>query len=422
MGKQEQLLVIELRKAAEGGGWSILDPEIPNISNYRRVIVDATDIGELFPEEPEQAGRDAAARLKWMTRKIAEIVGGGARVAIILPRPSEGYFHYKGSGGKPDQVNLSTAVGGPLNYHPDAGLEVATRSDRVSHYFQRIRAVDGIIGSRDANLNSTRLASATFGQALALEIKVESGTYIYLPPYPGAAGEAIDIVARDLLGTPREDITWPDWIVSVPFGPVKKAAKELDEAQQELGAATQRVEQATKGFEGARAPLAVVVQDGIPLQRACEQLFRAIGLTTEPVRPDVSDEFMITGGAKPILVEVKGREGPARKGDLTQVHTDADNWEEREGKETKPLLLANTFRLLPLEQRETAKDRPFSQWIQNNAPSLGVALMTTWDLLEIYYAAASWPGVGHKLVEAVNQTDGRIDVKKVLKQAKAEGQ
>lgn len=413
MTEENDLLVLELRRRAVAGGYSLLDPSLPNIANYRRVIVDATDMADLFSDRSPEEAAVAAEQLARMKGKLGEIISGGAQVVVLLPAPTVGPFEYEEEGQR-RSVSPTDALGGPLRYFADAGLQVVDMQDSVRNYFDRIRRVDGQIRSSNPKLTAMTLATGAFGQPLGLEVWVGNGRYVYLPPYSGSPSGAIDIVAADLLDKPRERTAWPDWISVVPFEPVREALAKLHEAEAQAAAANERVQQASDQFERARGPLLVVVDTGTRLQKACEQLFQTMGIETEPVRADVSDEFMLCGAACPILVEVKGLEGPAKKADLTQVLADAANWEEREKRDVKPLLLANSHRLLPIEEREARENRPFSQWIEDNAPRLGVAFMTTWDLLRVYYAASSNPQLAEELLQGIIETSGRVDVNKLL--------
>jgi hypothetical protein len=415
MEQDDDLLVVEFRHAAIGGGFSVVDHELPNVANYRNIIVDAVSVGNSPLELAAEDGARTVQSILRFNSKVDQVVRAGGTAAVLLPSARTRDLRYQEQG-SPRRLPLDDAIPGPFRYITDPGLRVDHVTEVVRRYFEQIRNVDGCIECTDLNLNTITQAFGTFGQNLAMTVQMERGVLIYLPPYATSATQAIDIVAADILNRPRTQIVWPEWIYTAPFESVQRGAERLERARNGLSSAEERLQRCEEEFDRLKAPLRVVIGTGIDgLQKPCEELLREMGFSTLAPPPSVSDEFILASAGMPILVEVKGIDGPAVKAHMTQLLADAANLEELQKTEVKPLLLVNSLRQLPVQEREAGKNHPFGQWIEDHAGDLGAAFMTTWDLLMVYYAVQSEPKLASQFLKDIVETNGRIMVSKFVK-------
>lgn len=401
---------------------------IPNIAIYQRVVVVEPTLIDLIDKlragydmddtETDRkgvtdVGRALSARLGLAKTKLSQ--AGGRVYAIVSP-----YRHFVGDSKWGSTVESSQWHPLPFSLRAEEWDHAVLADETFSGYFAISSSwthsllttyapadlehlLSGELEPKpQPKLVMNVLASDWQGFTLATELRFQlhrgeksfnaivyqedayltSGAFTLLPsPRPERIHDAACRILVDFceLQPSAED---PTWLNTVSLPGEKEASATAERLRQTILDTELSLREAESALAGITRFKRLLSEKSWPLQQIVKETFRELGFET-PDSP-VSDEFLLAFQGETLLVEVTGSDKSIATRDLSQLVKDLGKYLEETGSPVKGLFVANPWRLLPPQQRNT-NDRPtFPDDVKKTAKTFSVALLGCDDLLEIY--------------------------------------
>lgn len=320
---------------------------IPTIKSVNRAASESIDLNELFP---------------WGTDNLKEDIGENVTASNISPYQT---FFNAIKGRISYQARFTKPLGQPIFY-----------------------------------IHNTKQVVACIEQR-------GKGTILYLPPpKPGPDDERIYFTALEALikNLPKsvENESLPQWTNNATVVQENEAKINLDKLYEEQSALTGKISVAEQRHASITEMKRLFASNGADLEKAVKAVLVYLGFeftTTEPNRDDLIGKFKNT----PVVIEIKGHSKSAAESDATQLEKWVTEYYSNHKVEPKGILVVNTFRNIPLDQR-TATDFP-AQMLPYSEKR-GHCLLTGLQLLGVYSAAVLGKCSNDELADKLLSTEG----------------
>ncbi|MGH8873775.1 MAG: hypothetical protein ACRDVM_00775, partial [Acidimicrobiia bacterium] len=175
----------------------------------------------------------------------------------------------------------------------------------------------------------------------------------------------------------------PAWLAEVHLPAVERMASDVAVVDEQLTKLGEQRLQLQEALNREQRFLEVLYETGGRLEVVVRDLLRELGLQVrDPEGPGGDDGTAETPAGRRVVLEIKGRAGQLRLGDVRQL----DQWvTDRQFPEGSPepeqwegLLVVNAWCETPLEER----DDPYGPLARQLAQGKGLTLITTAQLIE----------------------------------------
>jgi hypothetical protein len=194
----------------------------------------------------------------------------------------------------------------------------------------------------------------------------------------------------------RKPADIPVWVDFVKFGQLKELEKQKAVID--------------KGIEDLAEYLPLVYADGDPLVSAVLKALRFIGFKAEPTQPGFTADILAEtkDRSKKFGFEVTGTTEPIKKDSkkLTQLL----EFERIKEHNEKTILLANTFKNIPISERQ--KKENFTPQVVDFLSKFPILLLTGWDLYRIVDRILEGKRPADFFIERLHKDTGIFDLDK----------
>lgn len=214
-----------------------------------------------------------------------------------------------------------------------------------------------------------------------------SEEYIFLPQLNNGILKREKEFLEDLLNSAKDvnrstlEIELPKWTNDFYLPKEKTTESEIMEKQEVIFALTKELAEKEKELKEIRSKKLLFSSSGDILENEIEKVFRELGfdiLESEKGR----DDLILKYGERVAVVEIKGVSGSAAEKHAAQLEKWSANYFERTGIRPKSILLVNTYRDIPLDQR---MEPAFPHQMIKYSTQREHCLITTVDLLVLYF-------------------------------------
>jgi len=233
-------------------------------------------------------------------------------------------------------------------------------------------------------IKETTAFSYTFGK----------GVFITLPGFKyknnstAAAENSKNVLFNDLIELVNKlkeydslkEVIEPEWIADYYIGKEIMERTKLNEISSEIEKLQTEVNTRQLSLKYYSDIKSLLYLDGLPLELAVKRYLEKMGFSVE--QPEGYDVDMIAQYKDFVsVIEIKGLKGSGAKNNVRQLENWVNNYSMTKNEEAKGLLIINTFKTLPIEERTALSFPPdmvnFS--IQRNH-----CLILTLDLVNLY--------------------------------------
>jgi len=179
-----------------------------------------------------------------------------------------------------------------------------------------------------------------------------------------------------------EETPPPDWLSTIEIPREASLRKVLITKRQYLSDIESEIKQLDGELTKLQEYKGLLYETGITLQEIVKSTLEQLGAEIMP--SVVTDEFMINIGGKKALIEVKGVKKSITKRHVSQLNTDLDRHRTATGEAIHGILIGTTWRLFPLEQRDTHDKPAFSQDVVNFARDNNIGLVSGTELFKAF--------------------------------------
>ena len=417
---------------------------VPNAADFDDVVINAIALAEILREKKGEGkqGKPLSLIEEWrswlgkLQERLRKLVKTGGRIVSIATDKGVAYGFreldsIEGRAKIPRFVTSRDWIPLPVSFTEEHGDTVEVVEKVFSRYMSVVKRweftldVDRDKGSDpwleladehpkgEVEVQLQPIAINRQGAAIAAAISYvvrgnghQSGYIIMLPPPTTVSvDEALCVLLEDLYGIEGRAPD-PPWFSEVIAPGEPAATAELESAHGALTAAQERVDAAVAGMEGAVAYKRVLSQKGPALQEVVRATFESMGIKTAD--SPVSDEFVLVRSGHTVLVEVTGSDGSIATRDLSQLIKDMGKYVEATGEPAKGLFIANPWKDLRPDQRDT-KDKPiFPDDVVKTARPFSVALLSTTELFNAYCAAKEAKLTADDVMQRIIDTTGIV--------------
>jgi hypothetical protein len=279
------------------------------------------------------------------------------------------------------------------------GSEMGARFQDPTHYFRTI----GIPGADVVRPYYKALAETRFGRPIALAFQIAAGrskeplglvvnygeqeielvrssSFIYwLPALRELSGaEAVDLILAERFRVSIEQRR-PEWLDGYALPLEEEIAEEIAALETEREGMAARIAEARLRAEQAAAPSALLYEKGKKeLEPVARDALRKLGAEVqEPEREGIEDGVLLRP-PDAAVIEIKGRKGQIRLGDVRQVVQWAADAEGRDGVTYKPIIIGNPH----CEMTPPQRGEPLAPNALEYARNTNVVLLTTVQIYE----------------------------------------
>ncbi len=405
--------------------------ELPNLSDYDTIIVDATSIlsrwaGRLKPLRENASLLSKIDKQDERLRSNLDLVERSLLEMLRFPVTVYGLYApettvERTGGYSPTGVGYRTFIRTndwcPISIETvvEKGKTILVKDTSYEEYFKgfkgweyyfnpasvAIRALERFHGDKYAvtyRLHS--IATNKVEKPIAIQFfplfhrwaHDEEGGFFSQPDYIG--GPLVLLPVANQLDTKRcievllqrrkqfDETPPPSWISSVEIPSEASLKAKIDTKKQQLEQITSRIEKLQSQLAELQKPRGLLYESGLTLQELVKSTLEKLGVNTKP--SVVTDEFIIEVNGKEALIEVKGNTKSITKDDVAQLVTDLMQHLKTTGQEIDGILIGNGWRLEPLEKRDSKDKLIFSRDAKRVAQNHNLGLISTTELFEAY--------------------------------------
>jgi len=234
------------------------------------------------------------------------------------------------------------------------------------------------------------IAENRYGRAIGFTIKFEamsergghigdSGYIEWLPPTTDiSVDEAIELILRDRFGIIKEDVA-PSWLIDYVLPAEVPINQQIDQLESELGSLGENLNRARINLREASRFKRMLYETGEEaLEPVVLDALEVLGAEIElPKVKGKEDGRIIDPSDRLGTLEIKGRLGPLRIGDVRQAHQWVADRIAYEETESKGILIANLNR----DKSPSGRGEVFPSNCVKAAKNFEICLLTTTQLL-----------------------------------------
>lgn len=203
-----------------------------------------------------------------------------------------------------------------------------------------------------------------------------------------------------------EETPEPKWVDRIQLPGEASLKKQIAKEKQKLEVVEAEIKKLEDSLKEVEKHKRLLYATGQELQDICKTTLEEIGAKTKS--SDVTDEFMIEVEDREALVEVKGNTGSITKDDLSQLI--ADLAQQIKVTDTpiiiKGILIGNAWRQEPLNERAT-KD-VFTRHVVQYAEAQNIGLLSTVELFKAYCKILEQPECSSEILDKLIGSKGII--------------
>lgn len=199
----------------------------------------------------------------------------------------------------------------------------------------------------------------------------------------------------------------PAWLGAIKIPGEASLENELATEKRNLEAMKSDVKQSEDSLSELRKYKELLYETGYILQERVKSTLDKLGAKIEP--SPVSDEFIIEIGGKKALIEVKGVDNKSvSKSDLSQLNQDMTQYRITNNQGIKGILVGNSWRLHPLEQRDMPDKPLFTDYVAKVAPNQDIGLISTPQLFKAFCKTLEEPKYKKDVLNKIINNKGVI--------------
>ncbi len=248
--------------------------------------------------------------------------------------------------------------------------------------------------------------------------KVSSGLIIILPqfqlnPSDMNDGLAFLVTIEKLIQDIREyttpnELDIPDWVDHYDIIGEENEREKLNGLKLKQAKLINSISTQQLKLQKYKRMKALFSSDGKTLEEITQEIFKDIGFQLEKLDPN-RDDIIIKNGSKIAVVEIKGTIKSSAEKHATQLQKWVTNYHIESGQIPKGILIVNTFRNTPLEERN---DEDFPDQMLTYAKQMQHCLITGVQLLFLYLDFKSGNISQKKLIDLLFNTVGVLEYSK----------
>lgn len=382
--------------------------KLPNVVDYDAVVIDLSTI----PDEPTTLMHDEVAAFH---DRLTRLVGIGRDVLVFLPTqftkvPMKSSFS---DPRKPGRYRLNFI---PWQVSPvlEGGVTKELVDNSYKWFVDKIQRwnfhfnVAGHATRDNAPLHGTGAPIAVNQEKrwLAATLKFpKEGTVVFLPTLPYLSNTEIAAKFLAMKFPDYYGATEPPWAAGVSVFGMSALAQQIATVTTSITELESQRASLRLQHEALREYRRLVFESGTPLERIVRRTFVDLGGTISTAKYG-DEEFVLVWNGREALVEVKGLGKSAQKTNISQLLNHLVSVED--DTERKGILVANTWRELPLSDRESASNASFPANVVSFAEKNDIALVTGAELLKALTQTLSGALERGKAIDHIMSTAGVV--------------
>lgn len=233
-----------------------------------------------------------------------------------------------------------------------------------------------------------------------------TGDIVLLPRIQGIDNrEAVAMVLQSLTGAPQRS-TEPEWSYAIDIPGVAEIAQQMQSRREQIKALWSEVADLQTEKDRLNNYKRLLFGSGPELEDVVSSCFAALGGTVTPAQYS-QEEFVLVFRDAEYLVEVKGISKSCALSHLRQLNDYLLKYQEDTGRMCKGILFANTWRVLPPDDRGTNEKPIFPGNVVSRAEQWDVALVSSTDFFTAFVHFLQ-TGDGVPVLEAIVQQKGLV--------------
>lgn len=212
-----------------------------------------------------------------------------------------------------------------------------------------------------------------------------------------------------------EEITYPEWTEKYFLPSEKKIVQDIVDINARIAENNLMLETTRKMQDELLSNKVLLIGTGKALENKVEEIFKGIGFNLIPV-VEGRDDLIVEYKGKVAVVEIKGVAGSAAEKHAAQLEKWVASYMEEKGSQPKGILLVNAFKDKELSERGEV----FPNQMLKYSTTREHCLMSTTQLLGLYYEVVSHPEKKEELIQSLFDTvgvyKGFTDWKKFIEQ------
>lgn len=345
--------------------------DLPSIDDFDLVVLDTTELSSGYMIDAVGFCNAFTPVAFW------RVVEPGGKV-IVVGDPSFAFRHGGGTQG------VTKWTGFRFQFEKSSGDQISVLKDsgdnRSDQFLSGLRKYSWLMvdspkhkhiplttGGKEFNFSLTTLAENRAGLPIAAKISpvLHRGTEFQyeawdrglwlLPEYQGPDGDGVSVILRDFFGI-HAKTREPDWVSCVYMPGESEIREGVGALKEEIKQKEVEVKEQEEELRLLRKPVALLYETGLPLEKIVRKALERLGgiVTTSP---DTSSHdgwvsIDIGGQEHHFVLEVKGYEADSVKEEgLKQLSTWVAEAIDQQELNPKPVLVVNSSRLKPLDQR-----------------------------------------------------------------------
>ena len=422
------------------------DEDLPNIADYDVVIINVVSLTEKLHSFNSNALNNISSSLL----KLLDSKGTLYAIACLLITKEITIPKFNSQGNLNEEKTVLEMINNymwspiPLEVNNEKGDTIEIKYEQFKDYFKHLKewyftvkpAISGApkeafnygdyisksvtIMDEIAIDRRGRAIAAKFCYALRIDEIInsstskikkvsESGDFILLPqPTEINDVEAINFILEKCLGVFQKTPS-PDWAKAIPFPGLNEIESKLEKIENKINALNKEKSE----FEGQKKELAsyreLLYETGTMLEEIVRKVFTELEYPTEPDK--LGEEYVIKFNNTIGIIECKGVTKSISRRDFRQLLERKVEYETRLNINAKGILIANAWRDLNPEERDT-QDKPIFPAGEDGVIEIAernhIALINTIDLFNIFCKFLDKKIKAKEIVETIFKADGIV--------------
>lgn len=240
------------------------------------------------------------------------------------------------------------------------------------------------------------------------------GEIVLLPLLPDINDKsAVSILLEDLLGKPQVPLPL-DWVKKVDMPLIKEIDRRVENLLEKIRNIDTKIKRITEKKEQIESYKKLLYSDGSDLEDIFKKCLIELGGKVEPAKYSNEEYCFIYKGLE-CPVEAKGVSKSISLSHLRQLIDYMLKYEEESGNKCKGLLLGNSWKNTPIEERNTKEKPNFPDNVIERAKDMNIALIDSIDFFHAYCKFIEDKKIGNLILDKIIESSGLVNLKHIKK-------